>query len=140
MRRLAVYAGFALAAIGVAALLATCAAARSHAVPDRGSAIVARLMGATDRFVATRLAVRALSWGAAGAVVGVLTAIPVVLLIADRWAPFAGREGLKPGIDGALSALPMQLWLTLGATPPAIGIAAFATVFVAVSRWLRTVP
>lgn len=92
-------------------------------------------LGATDRFIADRFANRATLLTAAGAAIGALVALPVLLALARLAAPFsADTVAAPPG------GLPLALWLSLPALPAAAAAIGWLTAQGTVRRWLRRLP
>ena len=101
-------------------------------------------LGATDGYIAGRFAGRATHLAALGAALGALAALPVLLVLAELAAPFAGDASPPPAGDAAvepmlvwLAALPPVLWLALPALPLLAAGIGFATAQGTVRRWLR---
>jgi cell division transport system permease protein len=100
-------------------------------------------LGATDGFIAGRFAQRATALAAAGACVGAVLALPVLLALARLAAPFGIAEmdappELSPSV--VLSSLPLPLWLALPGLPTAAALIGWVTAQGTVRRWLRRLP
>jgi cell division transport system permease protein len=148
IRRLAVLARRLHAGGGRALLLVAGVAAAVIAVATRAGLSTRREaieivhgLGATDAYIAGRFAARATVLAAAGASVGALAALPVLLTLARLAAPFAGDTGhAGDSLGDALDALPVPLWLALPSLPLGSGAIGFVTAHAAVRRWLRRLP
>ncbi len=134
-------------ALGLVAAIAAAviAAATLAGLAVRRDAIeIVHGLGATDGTIAARFAARATRQTAAGAGLGALAALPVLLFLADLAAPFApAGQALPPGMDPGLAwlaALPIALWLGLPALPAAAALIGYATTQMTVRRWLRQLP
>ncbi len=146
--RLTVLARSLQACAGLALLLVTAVAAAVVAVATRAGLSTRRDaieivhgLGAADAYIASRFAARATLLAAAGAAVGGLAALPILLTLARLAAPFAGQ----PAIDGrslqdALDALPPVLWLALPCLPAVAAAIGFVTAQSTVRQWLRRLP
>jgi len=148
MRRLAVLARSLQACAGLALLLVTGVAAAVIAVATRAGLSTRREaieivhgLGATDRYIAGRFAARATLLAAAGAAVGAIVALPILLTLARLVAPFAGGAGVVgDSVADTLSTLPAPLWLALPCLPLGAAAIGYVTAHAAVRRWLRRLP
>jgi cell division transport system permease protein len=149
IRRLSVLARSLQACAGLALLLVAGVAAAVIAVATRAGLSARREaieivhgLGATDRYIADRFAGRATTLAAAGAALGAVVALPIVLTLAQMAAPFAGQAGADSGnpLQDALAALPPALWLAMPCLPISAAAIGFLTAHGAVRRWLRRLP
>lgn len=145
MRRLAVLArslqacaALALAVVGFVAAAVVAVAVRAGLATRRGAIEIVHGLGATDGYIAGRFARRATLLAAAGAGLGAVAAVPVLLGLAGLAAPFTGR----PEDAGAelAHALPLALWLSLPGLPAAAAAIGWVTAQGTVRRWLRRLP
>jgi cell division transport system permease protein len=158
IRRLAVLARSLQACAGLALLLVAGVAAAVIAVATRAGLSTRREaieivhgLGATDAYIAGRFAARATMLAAAGAAVGALAALPILLTLARMAAPFVSQAGVSQAglgdpatasdtLQDALGTLPAALWLALPCLPVSAAGIGFATAQTAVRRWLRRLP
>jgi cell division transport system permease protein len=158
IRRLAVLARSLQACAGLALLLVAGVAAAVIAVATRAGLSTRREaieivhgLGATDAYIAGRFAARATMLAAAGAAVGALAALPILLALARMAAPFVSQAGVSQAglgdpatasdtLQDALGTLPAALWLALPCLPVSAAGIGFATAQTAVRRWLRRLP
>jgi cell division transport system permease protein len=96
-------------------------------------------LGATDSYIAGRFARRATGLATAGAAIGALAALPVLLGLAMHAAPFTG-QGEGNGAAEIAAALPPALWLSLPALPMIAAAIGWITAQGTVRRWLRRLP
>nr|WP_294566775.1 FtsX-like permease family protein [uncultured Rhodopila sp.] len=148
IRRLSVLARSLQACAALALLLVAGVAAAVIAVATRAGLAARREaieivygLGATDGYIAGRLAARATLLAAAGAALGALAALPVLLTLAQMAAPFAGQpsDSGNPLLD-TLATLPPPLWFALPCLPASAAAIGFLTAQSAVRRWLRRLP
>jgi cell division transport system permease protein len=148
IRRLAVLARSLQACAGLALLLVAGVAAAVIAVATRAGLSTRREaieivhgLGATDSYIAGRFAGRATLLAAAGATVGAIASLPVLLTLARLAAPFAGTSGSAgDSFADALGTLPPPIWLALPCLPLGAAAIGFTTAQGAVRRWLRRLP
>ena len=147
IRRLSVLARSLQACAGLALLLVAAVAAAVIAVATRAGLVARREaieivhgLGATDGYIASRVAGRATLLAAMGGVAGAVLALPVLLALASMAAPFAGTVPEATSAVGVLVALPVILWLTLPGLPAAAAAIGFVTAQGTVRRWLRRLP
>jgi cell division transport system permease protein len=146
IRRLSVLARSLQACAGLAVLLVAAIAAAVIAVATRAGLSARREaieivhgLGATDGYIAGRFAGRATLLAAAGGVIGLTGALPVLLALARLAAPFtASQAGDTP--LALLPALPAGLWIALPGLPAGAAAIGFGTAQIAVRRWLRRLP
>ena len=157
----------ALAALVVVAAVAAAVvtvATRAGLAARRDAIEIVHGLGATDGFIAGRFASRATLLAAAGAAIGALAALPVLLALAQLAAPFGAMgqaappgvmgQAAPPGVMGQaapfgaigeaapalLPRLPLALWLALPALPAAAAAIGWLTAQATVRRWLRRLP
>ncbi|MFL5286537.1 MAG: cell division protein FtsX [Rhodopila sp.] len=148
MRRLAVLARSLQACAGLSLLLvagvatAVIAVATRAGLSTRREAIeIVHGLGATDGYIAARFAARATGLAAAGACLGAVIALPIVLTLAQMAAPFAGHAMTTDNpVQDALGTLPATLWFALPCLPVTAAAIGFATAQSVVRRWLRRLP
>jgi cell division transport system permease protein len=148
IRRLTVLARSLQACAGLVLLMVAGVAAAVIAVATRAGLSTRREaieivhgLGATDGYIAGRFAARATLLAAAGAALGVLGALPILLALAQMAAPFAGDAGRTgEALRDALETLPLPLWLALPCLPIGAAAIGFTTAQSAVRRWLRHLP
>lgn len=147
MRRLAVLARSLQACAALALVLVAAVAAAVIAVATRAGLSARREaieivhgLGATDGYIAARFAGRATLLAATGGLVGAILALPVLLILGNLSAPFAGGtvDARSPAI--VIAAMPLVLWLLLPGLPTAAAIIGFLTAQGTVRRWLRRLP
>lgn len=145
MRRLSVLAhslqacaALALAVVGFVAAAVVAVAVRAGLATRRGAIEIVHGLGATDGYIAGRFARRATLLAAAGAGLGAVAAVPVLLGLAGLAAPFTGRPE-DVGAELAY-ALPLALWLSLPGLPAAAAAIGWVTAQGTVRRWLRRLP
>ena len=119
-----------VAAVGAAVVAV---ATRAGLAARRDAIEIVHGLGATDAFIAGRFANRATLLAAAGACLGALVALPVLLGLASLAAPFLG--GAPTG--GLLPDLPAPLWLSLPILPLAAAAIGWVTAQATVHRWLK---
>ena len=134
----------ALATVIVAAVAASVVAVATRAglSARRDSIEIVHGLGATDGFIARRFARRATVLATAGAAVGALAALPVLLGLATLAAPFA-TASVRATADGPadlLGVLPTELWAVLPALPLSAAAIGWVTAQGTVRRWLRRLP
>jgi cell division transport system permease protein len=147
IHRLAVLARSLQACAGLALLLVTAVAAAVIAVATRAGLTARREsieivhgLGATDGYIAGRFAGRATLLAATGGLVGAIIALPVLLVLANLAAPFAGSEPDVGSPANALSTMPLVFWLLLPGLPAGAATIGFLTAQATVRRWLRRLP
>jgi cell division transport system permease protein len=148
MRRLAVLARSLQACAGLTLILVAGVAAAVITVATRAGLSTRREaieivhgLGATDSYIAARFAARATGLAAAGACLGAVIALPIVLTLAQIAAPFAGQAVMTGNpVQDVLGALPAALWFALPCLPLTAAAIGFATAQSVVRRWLRRLP
>ena len=126
----------ALALVAGVAAAVVAVATRAGLAARRDAIEIVHGLGATDDFIAGRFAQRATLLAAAGACLGALTALPVLLGLAQLAAPF----GVTEAAPGLVPHLPLALWLALLGLPAAAAAIGWATAQGTVRRWLRRLP
>jgi cell division transport system permease protein len=148
MRRLAVLARSLQACAGLTLLLVAGVAAAVIAVATRAGLSTRREaieivhgLGATDSYIAARFAARATGLAAAGACLGGVIALPIVLTLAQMAAPFGGQVVPSGNpVQDALGAVSPGLWFALPCLPLTAAAIGFVTAQSVVRRWLRRLP
>jgi cell division transport system permease protein len=161
--RLAVLARSLQACAGLTVLMVAGVAAAVIAVATRAGLSTRREaieivhgLGATDSFIASRFAGRAMLLASAGAAIGTIGALPILLTLAHLAAPFAGEPGAASATmseslgseslgseslgPGTLGALPAPLWAALPCLPLIAAAIGYLTAHGAVRQWLRRLP
>ncbi|MBV9784875.1 MAG: hypothetical protein JO264_13780 [Acidisphaera sp.] len=139
-RSLQACAGLALLVVAAVAASVVAVATRAGLAARREAIGIVHSLGATDGYIAGRFARRATLLAFLGSALGALTALPVLLGLADLAAPFAGLQGIAEPPNGVwawLAALPLPLWLALPGLPLAAGAIGWLTAQATVRRWLR---
>jgi cell division transport system permease protein len=126
----------ALLLVAVVAAAVVAVATRAGLAARRDAIEIVHGLGAPDGFIAGRFAHRATLLAAAGAGIGALAALPVLLGLAQLAAPFTVAD-VSPD---ALPQLPLALWLALPALPAAAAAIGWLTAQATVRRWLRRLP
>ncbi len=146
MRRLAVLArslqacaGLALAVVAFVAVAVIAVATRAGLASRRDAIEIVHGLGATDSYIAGRFARRATWLASAGAAIGAIAALPVLLGLTGLAAPFTGQPE-RTGAEGLATALPPELWLSLPALPMVAAAIGWLTAQGTVRRWLRRLP
>ncbi len=147
LRRLAVLArslqacaGLALLLVAAVAVAVVAVATRSGLAARREAIEIVHGLGATDGYIAARFAGRATLLAATGGLAGAIAALPMLLLLANLAAPFAGAEPSSESLASALAAMPPALWSLLPGLPAAAAAIGFLTAQATVRRWLRRLP
>jgi cell division transport system permease protein len=115
-------------------------ATRAGLTARRESIEIVHGLGATDGYIAGRFAGRATLLAATGGLVGAIIALPVLLVLANLAAPFAGSEPDVGSPANALSTMPLVFWLLLPGLPAGAATIGFLTAQATVRRWLRRLP
>jgi cell division transport system permease protein len=130
-------AALALALVAFVATAVVAVATRAGIAARRDAIEIVHGLGATDGMIAGRFAARLTLLTFAGALAGVLVAVPMLLVIASLTAPFA----TVPAAGAALAArLPAVLWAALPTLPLAAGCIGWVTAQVTVRAWLSILP
>jgi cell division transport system permease protein len=130
-------AALALALVAFVATAVVAVATRAGIAARRDAIEIVHGLGATDGMIAGRFAARLTLLTFAGALAGVLGAVPILLVIASLTAPFAA----VPAAGVALAArLPAVLWAALPTLPLAAGCIGWVTAQVTVRAWLSVLP
>lgn len=138
-RSLQACAGLALAVVAFVAVAVIAVATRAGLSARRDAIEIVHGLGATDSYIAGRFARRATGLATAGAAIGALAALPVLLGLAMLAAPFTG-QGEGNGAAEIAAALPPALWLSLPALPMIAAVIGWVTAQGTVRRWLRRLP
>jgi len=138
-RSLQACAGLALAVVAFVAAAVIAVATRAGLSARRDAIEIVHGLGATDSYIAGRFARRATLLASAGAGIGALVALPVLLGLAGLAAPFTGQPEWT-GVADLATALPWALWLSLPALPVIAAAIGWLTAQGTVRRWLRRLP
>ena len=138
-RSLQACAGLALAVVGFVAIAVIAVAVRAGLAARRDAIEIVHGLGATDSYIAGRFARRATLLASAGAGIGAVAAVPVLLGLAGLALPFTGQPE-DAGVLGLANALPLALWLSLPALPVIAAMIGWTTAQGTVRRWLRHLP
>ncbi len=142
-RSLQACAGLALGVVGFVAIAVVAVATRAGLAARRDAIEIVHGLGATDSYIAGRFARRATMLATAGAAIGAIAALPVLLGLAGLAAPFTGqpeRTAAWTGAGDLATALPPALWLSLPALPLVAAAIGWLTAQGTVRRWLRRLP
>ena len=140
-RSLQACAGLALMVVAAVAAAVVAVATRSGLSTRREAIEIVHGLGATDSYIAGRFAARATWLAACGAAGGGIVALPILLLLANLSAPFAGAPAESDGsFQATLATLPPTLWLALPCLPLIAAAIGFVTAQGTVRRWLRRLP
>ncbi len=138
-RSLQACAGLALAVVAFVAVAVIAVATRAGLSARRDAIEIVHGLGATDSYIAGRFARRATLLATAGAGIGAVAALPVLLGLAGLAAPFTGQPE-QAGAVVPVTALPTELWLSLPALPMIAAAIGWLTAQGTVRRWLRRLP
>jgi cell division transport system permease protein len=125
----------AAAVLLIVALLAAAVVAlvtRAGLAQGRTAIEIVHGLGALDSDIAGKFAGRATSRAAAGAAIGALACLPVLLWLARLASPFAGGA-----LPGGVSGLPPALWAALPGLPVIAALIGWTTAQFTVRGWLR---
>jgi cell division transport system permease protein len=143
-RSLQACAGVALLVVAGVAAAVVAVATRAGLSSRREAIEIVHGLGATGGYIAGRFARRATWLAAAGGLIGALSALPVLVGLAQLAAPFAGLQGADPapGISALISAnaLPAALLTGVAMLPLAAAAIGFLTAQATVRGWLRRLP
>ncbi len=136
-----------LAVVGGVAAVVVAIVTRAGLAARRDAAEILHGLGATDGMLAGRLAGHVGLLALAGAAVGALAAVPLLLAVARLTAPFhpasaVGLAGLSGQAEpfGMRVSLPPRLWLLLATLPLAASAVGWTTAQASVRTWLRRLP
>jgi cell division transport system permease protein len=115
--------------VAMVAAAVVAVATRAGLAQRREAIEIIHFLGALDADIADRFAARATVLAAAGAAIGAVLALPVLVWLATLAAPFGGA--------GAKAGLPLLLWIALPALPFIAALIGWATAQVTVRGWLR---
>ncbi len=132
-------AGLALAVVGFVAVAVVAVATRAGLSARRDAIETVHGLGATDGYIASRFARRAMALAATGSAVGAFAALPVLLGLTNLAAPFSGGPA-SDGVADALATMPATLWLALPSLPVLAAAIGWMTAHGTVRRWLRRLP
>jgi cell division transport system permease protein len=130
-RSLQAVAALALMVVGAVAVAVVTVATRAGLAARRGAVEIIHGLGATDGFIASRFARRAMWLAGWGGLFGALAGVPLLLGLARLAAPFAR------GAEVAEVPLPSVLIGALPVLPLVAAAIGWATAQVTVRRWLR---
>ncbi len=149
-KSLQVCAWLVLAVVAAVAVSVVMVATRSGLQARRDSIEIVHGLGATDGYIASRFATRATVLACAGALLGAVASVPVLLALATLTAPFvtAAPEGTTPAaaadiawlLAASLATLPLELSVGLPALPVVAALIGYVTAQTTVRRWLRRLP
>ena len=129
-------AALALALVAFVAAAVVSVATRAGLAARRDAIEIVHGLGATDGMIAGRFASRLTVLTFAGALIGLLCAIPMLLGLASLAAPFQPSQA-----PSAMAArLPLALWEALPALPLAAACIGWATAQATVRSWLAQLP
>jgi len=130
-------AALALALVAFVATAVVAVATRAGIAARRDAIEIVHGLGATDGMIAGRFAARLTVLTFAGALTGVLGAVPILLIIAALTAPFASAQAAGAEIA---SRLPLVLWAALPTLPLTAGCIGWVTAQLTVRAWLAALP
>jgi cell division transport system permease protein len=136
VRSLRACAALALLVVAFVAASVIAVSTRAGLAARRDAIEIVHGLGATDGMIAGQFAGRITALAIAGALLGVVLAVPVLLGLANLATPF-GAAGPAP-VQGAdlLRALPPDLWASLAALPPLAAAIGWITAQATVRGWL----
>lgn len=147
IRRLTILARSLQACAALALLLVTSVFAAVVMVATRSGLSVRREaieivhgLGASDSYIATRFARRAMTLAAIGGVTGAVLALPVLLVLVNLTVPFSSSGPAAAEFTDPLAVLPSQLWFGLISLPAGAAVLGFVTAQATVRTWLRRFP
>jgi cell division transport system permease protein len=129
------------AAVLVVALVAAAmvmVATRAGLASRREAIEIVHGLGATDGYIALRFAGRITRHAMLGGVLGVLVALPVLIVLADLAAPFMFVSASPDFLASLQHEHP--IWLAVPALPLAFGLIGYLTAQATVRGWLRKLP
>ncbi len=140
VRSLRACAALALVVVAFVAASVIAVSTRAGLAARRDAIEIVHGLGATDGMIAGQFAGRITALVIAGALLGVVLAVPVLLGLANLATPFGGA-GPAP-VQGAdlLRALPGDLWGGLVALPPLAAAIGWVTAQATVRGWLGRLP
>ncbi len=128
-------AALAVLMVALVAVAVVAVAVRAGLSTRRDAVEIVHGLGASDGYIASRFANRALRLSGMGGLAGAALALPLVIGLALLAAPFAAAPNPESGFLPGL--LPPALWLGLPGLPLAAAAIGWATAQVTVRRWLR---
>ena len=137
VRSLQACAALALLVVTFVAAAVVGVATRAGLAARREAIEIVHGLGATDGLIAGQFAQRITILVLAGALMGVLLVLPVLLGLARLAAPFASEPRPAPG---PFTSLPPLLWALLAALPLEAGAIGWLTAQLTVRAWLRLLP
>lgn len=132
-RSLEACAALALGVIGGLAVLVVVVATRAVLAARRDSLEIIHGLGASDAYIARRVANRVGLRALTGGIGGLGAAVPVLLALYHLAAPF---RGLAAGGEGG----PAPAWLALLLLPPIAGLIGWLSAYLTVRQWLHRLP
>ena len=140
-RSLQACAGLAVLLVAGVAAAVIVVATRAGLSTRREAIEIVHGLGATDLYIASRFAGRAMLLASAGAAIGTIGALPILLTLAHLASPFVAEPGIAAGtVPGAMGALPVPLWAALPCLPLIAAAIGYLTAHGAVRQWLRQLP
>jgi cell division transport system permease protein len=130
-------AALALCVVAFVAAAVTAIATRAGIAARRDSIETVHALGATDGFIAARFAFRVTWLVFAGALIGLLFAVPVVAGLARMATPFVSVAASAPP---SLPSLPPELWAGLALLPAAFALVGWVSAQITVRGWLARLP
>ena len=145
VRSIQACATLALVVVGFVATAVVAVATRAGLSARRVSIEIVHGLGATDSMIAGQFAARVTALALAGAALGIVLALPVLLGLAHLAAPFLSAGLPPPMTDDALPAsllasLPPSLWGALAALPAIAALIGWFTAQTTVRVWLARLP
>lgn len=130
----------ALLVVAAVAVAVVAVATRAGLIRRREAIEIVHGLGAPDTYIAGRFAARATWQAAVGSAGGALITLPILLVLANLAAPFAGNAVEPDGVGEALASLPPDLWFAFPCLPLIAAAIGFVTTQATVRRWLRRLP
>jgi cell division transport system permease protein len=139
-RSLQLSAALALFVVGLVAMAVTSVATRAGLAARREAILIVHGLGATDRMIAGQFARRVTLLVFAGAIIGLILAVPLLLGLATITAPFQPDAPQTGQPADLLRTLPPLLWASLPALPVAAAAIGWLTAQATVRAWLSGLP
>ncbi len=140
VRSLRACAALALLVVAFVASAVVAVATRAGLAARRDAIEIVHGLGATDGMIASQFAERVMMLAVAGALLGVLLVLPVLLGLASLAAPFATADAQPLQPAQLLRALPPMLWAELVSLPLVAALIGWATAQATVRGWLGRLP
>jgi cell division transport system permease protein len=133
-------AGLALVVVAFVATAMVSVATRAGLAARRDAIEIVHSLGASDGMIARQFSRRITSLVLAGAILGLVLSVPVLLSLATLSAPFQPAATVPPAPGALLAALPPLLWVALAALPVGAALIGWLTAQTTVRGWLAELP